>query len=131
MVPWQMVAQRTGAVLRFVRLTEDTQEFDLAHYRSLLSDRTRLVAVAHASNVLGVVNPVAEVIAAAKALPQEVAVLLDACQSVPHMPVDVQVAMCTGVLVYWCTGVLVYWCTGVLVYWCSDVVTRFRSPVYY
>lgn len=87
LVPWQMLAQRTGAQLKFVRLTDD-QQFDLQHYYDLLSDKTKIVSIAHASNVLGVVNPVEEVIAAAHE--KGAVVLLDACQSVPHMPVDVQ-----------------------------------------
>jgi len=86
LVPWQMAAQRTGAVLKFVQLTS-SMDFDLDHYLSLLTSRTRLVAVAHASNVLGMCNPVREIIDAAHAV--GAVVLLDACQSVPHMPVDV------------------------------------------
>ena len=89
LVPWQMVAERTGAVLKFVELTE-SMEFDLEQYKSLLSDKTKLVAIAHASNVLGTVNPVEDVIKLAKSQKQEVTVLLDACQSIPHMPIDVQ-----------------------------------------
>lgn len=87
LVPWQMAAQRTGAVLKFVQMTS-TMEFDLEHYYSLLSDRTKLVAVAHASNVLGTLNPVEQIITAAHA--KGALVLIDACQSVPHMPVDVK-----------------------------------------
>jgi cysteine desulfurase / selenocysteine lyase len=63
-------------------------EFDLEHYYSLLTDRTKMVSIAHASNVLGTCNPVKEVISAAHAV--GALVLLDACQSVPHMPVDVK-----------------------------------------
>lgn len=63
-------------------------EFDLEHFRSLLSEKTKLVAVAHASNVLGTVNPVKTIITEARKW--GALVLLDACQSVPHMPVDVQ-----------------------------------------
>lgn len=87
LVPWQMLAKRTGAILKFVQLTKD-MTFDLDHYRSLLSPRTAIVAVAHASNVLGTINPVEEIIHAAKQY--DAVVLLDACQSVPHMPIDVQ-----------------------------------------
>ncbi|TVQ57309.1 MAG: aminotransferase class V-fold PLP-dependent enzyme, partial [Spirulina sp. DLM2.Bin59] len=61
LVPWQMVAQKTGAVLKHVPLTA-TEEFDLVAFEGLLSDRTRLVAVVHVSNTLGCVNPVAEII---------------------------------------------------------------------
>jgi len=87
LIPWQMVAQKTGAVLKFVELTE-TQEFDLEQYKSLLSDKTKLVAVVHVSNTLGCINPVREITALAHA--QGAKVLIDACQSLPHMPVDVQ-----------------------------------------
>jgi cysteine desulfurase / selenocysteine lyase len=87
LVPWQMAAQRTGAVLKFVKLT-DSMEFDLEHFYSLLSDRTKIVSIAHASNVLGTVNPVREVIKAAHE--KGALVMLDACQSVPHMPIDVK-----------------------------------------
>jgi len=86
-VPWQMAAQKTGAVLKFVPLTA-SETFDLKAYHSLLCPRTKLVAVAHASNVLGTVNPVHEIITSAHSLGARV--LLDACQSVPHMSVDVQ-----------------------------------------
>ena len=87
LVPWQMVAQRTGAILKFVTMTKD-MEFDLEHFYTLLSDRTKMVAIAHASNVLGTCNPVKEVITAAHS--KGALVLLDACQSVPHMPVVVK-----------------------------------------
>jgi cysteine desulfurase / selenocysteine lyase len=87
LLPWQFVAQKTGAVLKFVELTE-TQEFDLEHYKSLVNDRTKLVSVAHASNTLGCINPVKEIAAIAHQYGAKV--LLDACQSVPHMTVDVQ-----------------------------------------
>jgi cysteine desulfurase / selenocysteine lyase len=87
LLPWQFVAQKTGAVLKFVELTE-TQEFDLDHYKSLVSDKTKLVSVAHASNTLGCVNPVKEIGSIAHQYGAKV--LLDACQSVPHSPVDVQ-----------------------------------------
>lgn len=87
LVPWQMLAQRTGAVLKFVTLT-DTMELDIDQYKSLLSPRTKLVTFAHVSNVLGSVTPVEEIVTAAHRVGAKV--LLDACQSVPHMPVDVQ-----------------------------------------
>ncbi|MGB3491296.1 MAG: SufS family cysteine desulfurase [Elainellaceae cyanobacterium] len=87
LIPWQLVAQRTGAVLKFVELNQD-EAFDLEHYKSLLGDRTRLVSVVHVSNTLGCVNPVKEI--AALAHEHGAKVLLDACQSVPHMAVDVQ-----------------------------------------
>jgi cysteine desulfurase / selenocysteine lyase len=91
LLPWQFVAQKTGAVLKFVELT-DNQEFDLEHYKSLVSDKTKLVSVVHASNTLGCVNPVKEITAIAHH--HGAKVLLDACQSVPHAPVDVQALDC-------------------------------------
>ncbi|MGD1806061.1 cysteine desulfurase [Dapis sp. BLCC M126] len=90
-VPWQMIAQKTGAVLKFVELTE-TEEFNLEQYKTLVSDKTRLVAVAHVSNVLGCLNPVKEICSIAHQ--NGAKVLIDACQSVPHCVVDVQAMDC-------------------------------------
>ena len=91
LIPWQLVAQRTGAVLKFVELTE-TEEFDLDHYRSLISDKTKLVSVVHVSNTLGCINPVNEIVQIAHQ--HGARVLIDACQSVPHMAIDVQAMDC-------------------------------------
>jgi len=91
LIPWQLLAQRTGVVLKFVELTE-TEEFDLEQYKSLISDRTKLVAVVHVSNTLGCINPVQEIIAIAHQYGAKV--LIDACQSVPHMPINVQKMDC-------------------------------------
>jgi cysteine desulfurase/selenocysteine lyase len=90
-VPWQLIAQKTGAVIRHVTLTE-TGEFDLEHFQELISDKTKLVSVVHVSNTLGCINPVAEIIAIAHRYGAKV--LIDACQSVPHMPIDVQAMDC-------------------------------------
>ncbi|MBF2097584.1 MAG: SufS family cysteine desulfurase [Gloeomargaritaceae cyanobacterium C42_A2020_066] len=91
LVPWQWVAQRTGARLRFIQLTPE-ETLDLDHYRSLLNDRTRLVSVVQVSNTLGCINPVAEMAALAHTWGAKV--LIDACQSVPHMTVNVQAIDC-------------------------------------
>ena len=91
LVPWQMLAAERGCVLKFAQLDEH-ESLDIDHLRSLVSPRTKLVAVAHVSNTLGCVNPVDEIVAAARSV--GAAVLLDACQSVPHMPVDVQALDC-------------------------------------
>ena len=85
-VPWQLLCQRTGATLRWFGVTPDGR-LDMSRLGELINPRTKLVALAHQSNVLGCVNPVrmiADVAHAAGAL-----VLVDAAQSVPHMPVDV------------------------------------------
>jgi cysteine desulfurase / selenocysteine lyase len=87
LIPWQLVAQKTGAVLKFVDLSTN-EDFDLDHYKSLLSAKTKLVSVVHVSNTLGNVAPVKEIIALAHG--QGAKVLIDACQSAPHMPLDVQ-----------------------------------------
>ncbi|MBD2310117.1 SufS family cysteine desulfurase [Desertifilum sp. FACHB-1129] len=91
LIPWQLLAQRTGAVLKFVELTE-TQEFDLEQFKTLLGDKTKLVAVVHVSNTLGCINPVEEICRLAHH--QGAKVLIDACQSIPHMKVDVQAIDC-------------------------------------
>jgi len=87
LVPWQQAAARTGAILKHVPLTDDGQ-LDMEAFERLLTDRTKLVAVAGVSNTLGTINPVAEIIA--KAHVAAALVLVDAAQSVPHLPVDVQ-----------------------------------------
>ncbi len=91
LIPWQMLAQRTGAVLKFVGLTE-TEEFDFEQFKSLLSDRTKIVSVVHVSNTLGCINPVKEICVEAHHYGAKV--LVDACQSLPHMAIDVQAIDC-------------------------------------
>ena len=86
LVPWQLLAQRTGCVLRHVGITE-TGELDLDDFRSKLSDRTRLVSLVHISNALGCCNPLDQVIPAAHAA--GALVLVDACQSLAHKSIDV------------------------------------------
>ena len=86
-VPWQMLASRKGATLRFVELTA-TEELDLQQLDDLVGPRTKLVSLAHVSNTLGSVLDVDAVVRAARSVGAKV--LLDACQSVPHMSVDVQ-----------------------------------------
>lgn len=86
-VPWQMLCERKKAVLRVIPLRDDLT-LDMEAYKSLLTDKTRLVSVAHVSNVLGIINPVKEMIALAHA--RGILVAIDAAQSVPHLRVDVQ-----------------------------------------
>ncbi len=87
LVPWQLLAQRSGARLEFVPVTDDGL-LRLDIYEQLLQQQPKLVAFTHTSNVLGTINPAQEMIAQAHAA--GAVVLLDAAQSVPHMPVDVQ-----------------------------------------
>ena len=101
-VPWQLQAQRRGIVVRHLPITDDGQ-LDLSLLTShlipeqssptrSLSPRTKLISVAHVSNVLGTVNPVAEIVATAHA--HGIPVLVDAAQSAPHFPIDVQALNC-------------------------------------
>jgi cysteine desulfurase/selenocysteine lyase len=85
-VPWQLLAQRTGATLRWFGVTDDGR-LDLSNIDELVNGRTKIVALAHQSNVLGTVNPVREVVAKAHAA--GALVLIDGAQAVPQMPVDV------------------------------------------
>ena len=85
-VPWQLQAQKRGIKLRVIPMRDDYQ-LDLDAFRNLLNERTRLVSVAHVSNVLGTQNPVEEIISMAHAA--GVPVLVDAAQSAPHKRLDV------------------------------------------
>ncbi|WP_309128113.1 cysteine desulfurase [Microbacterium sp.] len=85
LIPWQELAARTGATLRVIPLDDDGA-LSLEEAARLLRPRTRMVAVTHVSNVLGIVNPVEQIIAAAHDV--GAMVLLDACQSAPHLPLD-------------------------------------------
>jgi len=90
-VPWQMLCERKKATLKVIPLKADLT-LDMEAYSSLLTDKTRLVSVAHVSNVLGIINPVEEIIRQAHA--RNIPVCIDAAQSVPHIPVDVQALDC-------------------------------------
>lgn len=90
-VPWQMIAERTGAKVVPVQVTPDG-ELDLDSFNSLLNERTQVLALTHVSNVLGTVNPVAPLIEQAKK--QGVVTLIDGAQAVPHFKPDVQALGC-------------------------------------
>jgi cysteine desulfurase / selenocysteine lyase len=110
-VPWQLVALRTGAVIR-VAPVHDDGSFDLAGFHHLLGPRTKMVAVVHVSNAIGTILPVREIVAAAHAVGAKV--LLDGAQAAVHLPVDVQALGCdfyafSGHKVYGPTGIGVLW----------------------
>lgn len=86
LVPWQQLAQRTGAELAWLGLTDDGR-LDLDTLDTVINDRTKVVSFVHQSNILGTINPVNEIAARARAV--GALVVLDACQSVPHMPFSV------------------------------------------
>lgn len=90
-VPWQLVASRTGARLRYIEMDEQGRLI-LDYLPELLTDRTRLVAVSHISNALGTVNPIREIVDQAKQV--GALVLVDGAQAVPHRRVDVQELGC-------------------------------------
>ena len=90
-VPWQIVCRQTGAVLKVAPIN-DAGEMDMAGFEAALSERTKLVAIAHISNALGTINPVREVVT--KAHDVGAVVLLDGAQAVPHERVDVQALDC-------------------------------------
>ena len=85
LVPWQELARRTGATLRWIEVTGDG-ELDLAQADDVIGARTKIVAFTHVSNVLGTINPVQEIARRARSV--GAITVLDACQSVPHLPVD-------------------------------------------
>ncbi|MEM6431592.1 MAG: cysteine desulfurase [Deinococcota bacterium] len=122
LVPWQLIAQATGAVIRAVNLTPE-HRFDLDHFQSLLSTRTKLVATWHMSNVLGAVNPIpqiAELTHAAGAL-----LLVDGAQAAPHMPVDVQAL---GADFYALSGHKMCGPTGAGLLWATAEILREMPP---
>ncbi|MCU1512598.1 MAG: sufS [Arthrobacter sp.] len=87
LIPWQQLAERTGATLRYIPV-DDAGALDLEAAARIIGSRTRILAFTHASNVLGTINPVAALIALAR--PTGALVVLDACQSAPHLPLDVK-----------------------------------------
>ena len=106
-IPWQVLCQEKGAHLRVIPIS-DAGELLMDEYESLLSSRTKLVAITHVSNVLGTVNPINQIVEMAHS--QGVPVLVDGAQATPHMPVDVQKLGCdfyvfSGHKIYGPTGI--------------------------
>ncbi len=121
-VPWQLVAGRTGAKLRYIEMDEEGR-LDLSALDSLVSGRTKLVALTQISNALGTVNPVRRVIDAAKAV--GALVLVDGAQAVPHGPVDVSALGCDF---YAFSGHKMCGPTGVGVLWARRELLEAMSP---
>jgi cysteine desulfurase / selenocysteine lyase len=116
LVPWQELARRTGATLRWVGVTDEGR-LDLSNLEGLLSERTKVFAFTHVSNVLGTVNPVRDLVDAARAV--GAVSVLDACQSAPHLALDVtdlgvDFAAFSGHKMFGPTGVGVLWGRGEL-----------------
>lgn len=106
-VPWQMLCEEKGAVLRVIPI-DDRGELQLDEYAKMLTPRTRLVSVVHVSNALGTINPVKQIIDLAHR--QNIPVMIDGAQAIPHLRVDVQALDCdfyafSGHKVYGPTGI--------------------------
>lgn len=87
LIPWQQLAKKTGAALKYIELTEEGL-LDMESFHAQLSEKTKIIALAHVSNVLGVINPIQDIARLAHA--RGAVLVVDGAQAVPHMPVDVQ-----------------------------------------
>lgn len=121
-VPWQILAQRTGAKIKYIPLTLEGK-LDLDKYKSLLTDKTKMVAVNHVSNALGIVNPVKEIIDLAHE--KKAWVLVDGAQAVAQMKVDVQEL---DVDFYAFSGHKMYGPTGTGILYGKEEILKQMSP---
>lgn len=121
-VPWQMLRDEKGLVLKVAPLTPEGQ-LDLNAFQALLTERTKLVGLAHVSNVLGTVLPVAEVVRLAHAVGAKV--LVDGCQGIVHRPVDVQAMGCDF---YVFSGHKLYGPSGIGVLWGREALLEAMPP---
>jgi len=121
-VPWQLIAARTGATVRAARVHDDGS-LDLDDLRAKLSERTRIVSFAHVSNALGTINPVRQIADMAHAV--GALVVVDGAQGVVHEPVDVQAL---GADAYAFSGHKVYGPTGIGVLWAKESVLEAMPP---
>ncbi|WP_018971100.1 aminotransferase class V-fold PLP-dependent enzyme [Rubritalea marina] len=121
-VPWQMLCKKTGAQLDIIPIN-DAGEWDLSEIDSLLTERTKLVAVNHVSNALGTINPIHALITKAKAL--GALTLIDGAQSAPHMAIDVQALGCDF---YTFSGHKTYAPTGIGILWGRSEVLEMLPP---
>ncbi|NRB70506.1 MAG: cysteine desulfurase [Xanthomonadales bacterium] len=121
-VPWQMLCESTGAVLKPIPIN-DAGELDLDAYHAMLNDRVKLVGMVHVSNALGTVNPIAELARAARE--KGIPLLVDGAQSLPHQAVDVQALGCT----FFCfSGHKMYGPTGIGGLWAPMEVLAAMEP---
>ena len=90
LVPWQMLAEEKGLKINFVHVDPETGGIDVDELEGFLSDKTKVVAFQHVSNVLGCINPVKDIVSKVRERSPSAVVLLDSCQSVPHIRVNVQ-----------------------------------------
>lgn len=123
-VPWQLIQKECGFDIKVIPLLADGS-LDMAAYESLLSDKTKLVAIVHASNSLGTVNPVARIAAKAKAFNPDIRVLVDASQSAVHGIVDVKEIGCDFLAI---TGHKLYGPTGAGALWAKTELIESMVP---
>ncbi|MEK7639971.1 MAG: cysteine desulfurase [Patescibacteria group bacterium] len=123
-VPWQMLAKERGIVLKFVPAKPDLGTLDMGAFESLLTPKTKLVCIGHMSNLLGTVHPVAAMVEKAHAAGAKV--LIDGCQAVPHMPVDVQLL---GADFYAFSGHKMLGPTGIGVLWARKELLEATEPI--
>jgi cysteine desulfurase / selenocysteine lyase len=121
-VPWQMLAQEKGASVRVIPVN-DAGELLVDEYESMLNPRVKLVAIGHASNALGTINPIKRIVAAAHA--NGSLVLVDGAQGAPHLPIDVQDLGCDF---YAFSGHKVYGPTGIGVLWGRESLLEAMPP---
>jgi len=122
-VPWQLVARRTGAVLRWIEL-DDQGRLRLDALDQLVTPRTRLVTLMHVSNALGTVNPVADIVRAVRAR-SEAVVLVDGAQAAPHIPLDMAALGCDA---YAFSGHKMCGPTGIGVLWARRALLEAMPP---
>ena len=125
LVPWQELSARTGARLRWIPITPEGR-LDLSQLRELINSRTKIVAITHESNVLGSINPIEEIAAAAHKV--NALVVVDACQSVPHLPVDVA-SLGADLLAF--SGHKMVGPTGVGILWGKEEILNALPPFLY
>ncbi len=123
-VPWQMLAKEKGIALKFLPALPEAGKLDISSLDGLLSPKTKLVCVGHMSNLLGTVNPVQEIVQKAHAIGAKV--LVDGCQSVPHMPVDVQELGCDF---YAFSGHKMLGPSGIGVLWARQEILEKTEPI--
>lgn len=116
LIPWQQLAARTGATLKWFEVTPDGR-IDLSNIDSVITEKTKVVAITHQSNVLGTINPIEKISQRAHSV--DAVVVLDACQSVPHMAIDVTTLgadflVFSGHKAVGPTGVGIFWGRGEL-----------------
>lgn len=121
-VPWQLIAEEKGLVLRYVPITE-SGELDMGQFYALLSEKTKLVAITHISNALGTVNPISEIIEASHKIGAKV--LVDAAQSLQHFRVDAQTLGC-DFLVF--SGHKLFGPTGIGVLYAKEEILNSMPP---